>query len=162
MDQMKLNKAGIDLIKEFEGFRSKPYLDVAGIPTIGYGTTTYPDTKEDVKLTDPPISEVDAERFLRLDCENFVQRLKYFVEQVAKLPLTDNEFSALIVFSYNLGLAPCLAMGRSMNKAIKSKDKQTIANTFLIYNKATVAGEKVVVPGLTRRRLAEQKLFLTP
>ena len=52
---MKTGKKGIDLIKEFEGFRAKPYRDAVGIPTIGYGNTYYEDGRA-VKLTDPPIT----------------------------------------------------------------------------------------------------------
>lgn len=38
---MKISYRGLDLIKSFEGFRSKPYRDIAGVPTIGYGNTYY-------------------------------------------------------------------------------------------------------------------------
>ncbi len=53
---MKITKAsdkGIDLIKSFEGFSSKPYLCPAKIPTIGYGATFYPDGKK-VTMKDSP------------------------------------------------------------------------------------------------------------
>lgn len=50
----------LDLIKRFEGFRSKPYLCSAGVPTIGYGSTYYLDGVK-VTLSDPPITREAAE-----------------------------------------------------------------------------------------------------
>ena len=49
------NQLGIDLIKKFEGFKAKPYKCPAGVNTIGYGSTFYPDGSK-VKLTDPEIT----------------------------------------------------------------------------------------------------------
>lgn len=43
---MKTSPKGIQLILSFEGFSAKPYLDSAGIPTIGYGNTYYPGGKK--------------------------------------------------------------------------------------------------------------------
>ena len=53
---MNIGDRGLDLIRAFEGFRAEPYLDAVGVPTIGYGSTYYPDGQR-VRLTDPPISE---------------------------------------------------------------------------------------------------------
>ena len=55
----KTSKKGIDLIKKYEGFRSRPYLCPAKVPTIGYGATYYPNGQK-VKLSDPAIDEKHA------------------------------------------------------------------------------------------------------
>ena len=53
---MRLGSEGLELIKSFEGFYSKPYLDPIGIPTIGYGATYYPNKKK-VTMKDKPLTE---------------------------------------------------------------------------------------------------------
>ena len=58
---------GIKLIKESEGFSAAPYLDPLGIPTIGFGTTYYPDGKK-VTMEDPAISKELGEAFLQKNC----------------------------------------------------------------------------------------------
>ena len=68
---MKTNHAGIDIIKRWEGFRPKPYLCPAGIPTIGYGTTVYPNGRK-VTLQDKAITEQVADQYLRI----YIQRLE--------------------------------------------------------------------------------------
>ena len=69
-----ISQNGIELIAQFEGFRSKPYLCPAKVPTIGYGTTIYPayiighqGTKQKVTLNDPPITKELAIQILRED-----------------------------------------------------------------------------------------------
>jgi lysozyme len=54
---MQASNECLNIIRECEGFRSKPYRCPAGIPTIGYGSTRYADGRC-VKLTDDPIDEV--------------------------------------------------------------------------------------------------------
>ena len=49
---MNIGDRGLDLIRAFEGFRADPYLDAVGVPTIGYGSTYYPDGQR-VRLTSP-------------------------------------------------------------------------------------------------------------
>lgn len=153
---------GIKLIKESEGFSARPYLDPLGIPTIGYGTTYYPDGNK-VTMKDPAISKELAEAFLKKEVEEKAHVLLMFFE-VIDLDLKPNEFSALVSFAYNVGQAPIIEGGRSMNIALKSKDKNKIADAFLLYNKGTkkILGipKKVVLPGLAIRRQKERELFL--
>lgn len=69
---MQLGDAGLRLIAEFEGFRSHPYLDVVGIPTIGYGNTYYPDTGRRVTLADAPVTEREAADMLLATLARYV------------------------------------------------------------------------------------------
>lgn len=139
---MKINEAGLNLIKDFEGCRLKAYLCPAGVWTIGYGHT------QGVK-PDMVITQLQAERFLRQDLKRFEDA----VTSLVKVPITPNQFSALVSFAYNVGTGALYdsTLLRKLNK----KDYKGAANEFLRWNKA---GGKVL-PGLTRRRLAEKDLF---
>ena len=139
---MRINEAGLNLIKDFEGCRLKAYLCPAGVWTIGYGHT------QGVK-PDMVINQLQAERFLRQDLKRFEDA----VTSLVKVPITPNQFSALVSFAYNVGTGALYdsTLLRKLNK----KDYKGAANEFLRWNKA---GGKVL-PGLTRRRLAEKDLF---
>lgn len=139
---MMINEAGLNLIKDFEGCRLKAYLCPAGVWTIGYGHT------QGVK-PDMVINQLQAERFLRQDLKRFEDA----VTSLVKVPITPNQFSALVSFAYNVGTGALYdsTLLRKLNK----KDYKGAANEFLRWNKA---GGKVL-PGLTRRRLAEKDLF---
>ena len=56
----------IELVKRFEGFRNKPYLCPAGVPTIGYGSTHYADGRA-VTLADLPMSKEDAHALMEAE-----------------------------------------------------------------------------------------------
>ena len=90
----------LDLIAEFEGFRASPYLCPAGVATIGYGSTFYPDGQP-VELTDAPITEPKAKEMLADVCEKdfwsvLQNTIPYWEE------MNDNQRSALTSFAYNL------------------------------------------------------------
>lgn len=150
------------MIKSFEGLYLHPYLDPVGVPTIGWGSIRYPDGRK-VMMTDRPITEIEAEAFLIHEIEEKSSAVRKFL-QAESIRLGSNEFSALVSFAYNLGPGPVVTKGRSMNEALKSRDRLRIADAFLIYNKAgrMVNGRKVLreLAGLTRRRKAERALFL--
>ena len=92
---MNLSENGLNLIKKFEGCRLRSYRDVANILTIGYGHTG-PDVTENMQIT----SE-EAEALLRKD----VQRFERGVATAVKVKLNQNEFDALVSFSFNVGLS---------------------------------------------------------
>jgi len=114
--------------------------------TIGYGHTgddVYPG------LT---ISQTQAEELLRIDLEKF----ESFVEDAVEAQLNDSQFSALVCFCFNVGPGTDGFGGSTLLKLLNEGDYQGAANQFLRWNK--VNGEPWL--GLTRRRLAEQALFL--
>ena len=146
---MKLGSKGLELIKSFEGFYSKPYLDPIGIPTIGYGATYYPD-KRKVTMKDKPLTEKEASDLLKemmITYENDVKRL-------VKRELNQNQFDALVSFTYNLGAAN-LGKSTLLKKVNANPCDKTIKDEFLKWSKA---GGKVL-NGLTRRRNAEAELY---
>lgn len=146
-----VNDATLKLVETFEGFRSKPYLCSAGVPTIGIGSTVYPDGKK-VTLKDKEITLVQAYEYLKAHMGKDIPK----VEALVKVPLNDNQFGALVSFVYNLGAG---ALGSStLLKKLNAKDYSGAAEEFLKWD---FAGGKRLA-GLTRRRQAERALFLHP
>lgn len=128
----------VELIKQFEGFKAKPYIDPVGIPTIGYGTTY--------------ITEADAVYLLK----SYVQReIVPVLDSAVDVPLSCDQLSALCSLIYNIGSE---AFKKStLLKKLNKGDYDGAADEFMRWNKA---GGKVL-KGLTRRREAERELFLT-
>ena len=146
---MKIGNKGISLIKEFEGLRLRAYDDGVGVWTIGIGTIRYPNGKR-VQKGDV-ITEAQAEEYLKHDLNNFEKT----INDVVKVPLTQNQYDAIVSLTYNIGAA---AFSRStLLKRLNNKDYKGAADQFLVWNKA---GGKVM-RGLIRRREAERALFLS-
>lgn len=146
---MKTSKAGLNLIKQFESFRAAPYLCSAGVPTIGYGTTVYPNGIK-VKLSDQKITQQLAESFL----QHHVNAIEKDILSLIKVPLKQNQFDALVSFSYNVGVGAF--RDSTLLKLLNAGDIDGASKQFERWNKA---GGKVS-NGLTRRRNAEKALFL--
>lgn len=145
---MKTNN--IDLIKDFEGFRSKPYLCAAGVATIGFGSTRYADGTK-VTLQDKPITRDEAHKLL-LDT---LVPFENTVNKNVTVGLTQNMFDALVSFVYNVGSGNFV--GSTLLKKLNKEDYHGAADQFLRWDKA---GGKVLA-GLTKRRKAERALFLS-
>ena len=146
---MQINQTGLDLIKRFEGLRLDAYQDVAGIWTIGYGHIKT--AKAGMKIT-----EQQAEDLLRDDLKDAESAVKSPI----KVAINDNEFSALVSLAFNIGRG---AFGKSSALKLLNKDDRIgAADAIELWNKSTVGGKKVVIPGLVARRAAEKGLFLTP
>jgi lysozyme len=145
---LKINLEGLNLIKEFEGFRSKAYLCAANVPTLGYGSTFYPNGIK-VKLGDT-ITLPEAEKLLLVTIEGFAKG----VRNAVKVPLTTNQFSALVSFAFNVGLSAFESS--TLLKKINNKD---YSGASLEFSKWVKGGGKTL-PGLVRRRNAEKNLFL--
>ena len=147
---MKTGKKGIDLIKEFEGFRAEPYRDAVGIPTIGYGNTYYEDGRA-VKLTDPPITQARGEELLK----SVLVRYESAVNRYVQVPISQNQFDALVSFAYNVGNENLRKS--TLMKLLNEKKYGQAADQFPRWNRA--GGN--VLAGLTRRRARERELFLS-
>lgn len=141
---MRTSQNGINLIKQFEGCKLKAYKCPAGRWTIGYGHTN------GVK-SGQTITQAKAEEYLKNDLVIYEKG----VENVVKVKLNQNQFDALVSFSYNVGLGALRTS--TLMKKLNAKDYTGAANEFPRWNKSN--GK--VLSGLTRRRAAEQKLFKT-
>jgi len=146
---MLISDSGIELIKHFEGFMSHPYLDVAMVPTIGYGTTHY--HHRAVKLDDQDISERTATYLLRTQVdETYGKAVNHYVQ----VPLTQNQFDALVSFTYNLGVGAFKS-----STLLRDINHGKIAEAYSEFHKWTHANGKVN-RGLIARRKKEAELFL--
>lgn len=151
---MKTNQAGIDLIKKWEGFKEDAYLCPAGKWTIGFGDT------QNVKKGDK-ITLAEAEKRLARRLVEF----EGYVNQLIKVPINENQFSALVSFCYNVGAdidVDNVAEGlgdSTLLKRLNARDYSSAAQEFLKWDKATVHGVRQRLPGLTARRKEEKELF---
>ena len=151
IEVMQISENGINVIKRFEGFESKPYKDVAGVPTIGYGATYYPNGKT-VTMNDKPITEAEATEMLRYMVKSYANGVDRYVQQ----PINQNQFDALTSFAYNLGLG-ALKGSTLLKKVNKNPNDPDIKNQFMRW---VNAGGRVV-KGLVVRREYESKLYFS-
>ena len=148
---METSSKGIALIKEFESFRKTPYLCAAGVPTIGWGTTRYPDKKA-VTLADKDITEAVGDMYLHHDLTTFENA----VNKALTIPIQQCQFDACISLCYNIGQGN-FASSTLVKMLNAGTAPDLIAPQFLRWDKAK--GKSLA--GLTRRRKAEMALFLT-
>jgi lysozyme len=138
-------KACVELVKRFEGRKLIAYKCPANVWTCGYGSTG-PDIVQGVTWT-----IWQAEERLKADLGKFATA----VDKLVTVPITDNQRSALISFSFNVG-AQALKESTLLRLLNEGKTEEA-AEQFPRWNKA--AGR--VLAGLTARRCAERDLFLT-
>lgn len=146
---------GYGLIKKWEQFRSKPYRDGGGVPTIGYGTTRYPNGVK-VTMNDPAISEETAVQYMVVS----VTRVNAGMAALLKRPPTPYQHAALLDLVYNIGVG------------VHDGKKGDFADSTLLahYNAGDFKGaadhfmdwvydDHVVVQGLVNRRHDDQAMF---
>jgi len=141
---MKISYAGLALIKQFEGCKLMAYVCPAGILTIGYGSTG------DHVKPGMVITQAQADVLLLKD----LRRFEIAIEAIANKP-TQQQFDALVSFAFNLGQGALRTS--TLIKLHNAGDFMGAANQFTRWNKA--AGKELA--GLTRRREAEKKLYLS-
>lgn len=139
-----IGKEALEMIKQFEGCRLTAYKCPAGVWTIGYGHTA--GVKEGQTIT-----QAQADAYLISDCQKFAD----YVDNPAYVPITasinDNQRDALISFAFNCGAG-------GLKTLCKGRTAAQISSAILLYNKAG----GTVLPGLVKRRKAEQELFNRP
>ena len=145
---MEVNKAGKDLIKRFEGCKLKAYKCPAGLWTISWGLTFYPDGTK-VKEGDV-ITQQQAEDYFNAIVDDFAKK----VDALIKSNVSENNFSALVSFAYNVGMGN-FQRSTLLRKVNANPKDPSIRAEFM---KWTRANDKVL-NGLVRRREAEAKLY---
>ena len=143
-----LSDNGMKLLEQFEGLRLEAYLDSASIYTIGYGTIKYPDGRK-VKKGDK-ITKAQAKEYKVHDLKEFESTVNTSV----KVPLSQNQYDALVSLSYNIGSGAF--KNSTLLKKLNSGDYKGAAEQFLVWNKVNSKR----VQGLVNRREAERNLFL--
>lgn len=149
---MRTSNKGLELIKKYEGWHSTPYLDPIGIPTIGYGFTYYLPSRVKVTMKDKPLTIQEGESILKEVLKGYEDD----VLRMVKKSLNQNQFDALVSFTYNLG-GKNLSSSTLLKKINVNPNDPSIASEFPKWNKA---GRKVFV-GLTRRRKEEAELYFS-
>ena len=145
----KTNDAGIEIIKSFEGLRTTAYQDAVGVWTIGYGHTSMAGSP--TVYAGMTITTAEAETILRQDLNVF----EAGVTQAVTTTTTSDQFSAMVSFSFNVGLGAY--QDSTLLKKHNGRDFAGAADEFLRWVYA--GGE--VLPGLERRRKAERALYLS-
>lgn len=138
------------LCREFEGFRSHPYICPAGYPTIGYGTVYKPDGTK-VSMSHPPISKEVAEEWLIQELYNTY--MKGVIQVSPHLIKYPEKLGAITDFAYNLGVARYRAS--TLKVRVNNEDWDEAKVELLKW----VWGGGKILPGLVRRRKAEVSLF---
>jgi lysozyme len=150
---MKISKEGLELIKGFERFMSKPYIDAVGIATIGYGNTYYPDGRK-VTIQDAQITEGQATILLETIFEK--DFAKYIPDNV-----NQNQFDAIASLIYNIG-AGAFFKSTLLKKVKVNPNDKSIEQEFWKWNKGRILGQFVELKGLTNRRKKESELYFKP
>lgn len=148
---MNIDRRGLDFIKSFESFSSKPYRDQEGNWTIGYGHI------KGVTHDSPPISKEEAERLLQKD----IRPIDTAIEKHVSIPLSQNEFNAIGSFVFNAGIK--ILLSSTFIRKLNSGDRQGAAREFLrwVHYKDEKTQQMLVSAGLVRRRKEEMEMFLS-
>lgn len=157
---MNVSENGVNLIKIFEGCRLEAYKCPSGVLTIGYGHTG---AEVHVGME---ITQTEADILLKKDlivhCNN--------VLKLVKVPLSQNQFDALISLEFNIGYGNF--QSSTLLRLLNNKDYKGAARRFLFENPNSKTPEekykgcfvfdnkKKVLAGLVKRRKKEQELFL--
>lgn len=149
---MKISAAGLDFIKHFEGLRLTAYRDQVGVLTIGYGSTQY-DNGEKIKEGDV-ISVPRALELLEWGVNTKAGNISYLIKAV----LNQNQVDAILCLTYNIGAA-AFAKSTVLREINLNANDPNIRTAWLRWDKATVKGELVQLPGLHIRRAREVDLY---
>jgi len=142
----QINSAGLDLVKEHEGFRAKAYVCPANKLTIGYGHVIL---KHEAHLKTATLSIAQAEDILKKDI-GIAERA---VDKYVSVELSDNQFAALCSFTFNLGGGNLRSS--TMCRLLNTGDYSSVPGQL---NRWVYAGKKKL-KGLMRRRADEGVLF---
>jgi lysozyme len=150
-ENMKVSQAGVDLVKSFEGFRANAYFCPAGVPSIGYGHT------QGVEMGQV-VSEEEATQLLIEDLGAASRAVREWV----KVPLNQNQFDALVSWTFNLG-SGSLANSTLLRRLDRGEYGAVPCEMLRWgYGENPETGKSVELLGLVRRCQAEGALWATP
>lgn len=153
---MKVSKTCLVLVQKWEGFYANAYLCPAGVWTVGYGTTVWPNGQR-VKKGDT-ITREEASKLLEKQVNEHASTIAHYV----KVPLIQNQYDALASFQYNLGRH--ILKNSYLLKYLNAQQWDKAANSMMQYCKARnpKTSKLEVLRGLQNRRKEEVALFLKP
>ena len=135
-----------ELCRRYEGYRAKPYLCPAGVPTIGYGSTYYAD-KRKVTLEDQPMEEGAARALLMVELKHTY--LPGVLRNCPVLATNERRCNAIVDYAYNLGVGRLQTS--TLKRKINAQDWDGVQEQLMLWTK----GGGKVLPGLVARRKAE-------
>ncbi|KAG0251183.1 hypothetical protein DFQ27_008947 [Actinomortierella ambigua] len=149
-----VNTAGLNLIKDYEGFVARPRPEAVGLPTVGYGHVCKTPRCEEIPYK-YPLTKEQATIILKKDLVPITKCIENSLN--VKVKLNKNQWAALTSWTFNVG---CVAMKKSplIRRLNAGENPNTVATQEL--PKWNKVGDRVL-PGLTRRRAAELKLHKT-
>ena len=151
----KVDEEGLQLIKYWEQCSLLPYLDSAGIPTIGWGSTFYEDGQR-VTLGDPPLTQQRADAlFIRI-----LSGFERVVFEMVNSLINQHQYNAIVSLCYNIGIDD-FSSSAILKRVNQSPNDFLIHHLFLAFNKAwnPKTHRKEVLKGLTNRREMESKIY---
>ena len=148
---MKISEQGLTLIKHYESCYLKAYKDGGGVITIGYGHTGFIKGR-DLLISDV-ITQAEADALLLADLI-IAQKA---VNQLVIVPLSQNQFDALVSFAFNVGVGDRGFKGSTLLSCLNSKAYNTAAEEFKKWIRDNHGN---VEQGLIKRRNSEKILFL--
>jgi lysozyme len=154
---MQMSEQGLELLKQWEGFKLNVYNDSAGLPTIGVGHLITQSERSSANIV---INGVAVKYAAGLTDQQVVDLLSQDVQPAeqsvnngVKVPLNQNQFDALVSFTFNVGGGAFA--GSTLLKVLNQRQYTEVPNQLLRWTKA---GGKVV-QGLVNRRQNEIKLW---
>lgn len=145
---LKISENGKKMIKDFEGLGLEAYRCTSGVWTIGYGHTGGGRVcKGDF------ISKQTADELFEKDIKEFEDA----VNRLVIVPLTQNQFDAIVSFCFNIGYGDKGFGGSTMRRLLNSGDYKGAAEQFMRW---VYSGGKIS-EGLRKRRAKEKKVFLS-
>ena len=152
-----ISGAGLELIKEFEGWSPLLYACPAGHATIGYGHLVHlgpPDGTEPQEFV-AGISAMLGCHLLAMD----VREAERAVRRLVEVELTQGQFDALVSFTFNLG--PGALVPSTLLRKLNAGEHDAVPAELARWVKAGPAGQKRELAGLVRRRSAESAMFVS-
>lgn len=154
---MQMSEHGLELLKQWEGFELKVYKDSAGLPTIGVGhlITKSEQASGNILIAGVPVPYAGGltdQQALDLLSQD-VQPAEQAVNNGVKVALAQNQFDALVSFTFNVGVGSF--NGSTLLKVLNQGNYTQVPDQLRRWNKA---GGKVV-QGLVNRRENEVKLW---
>lgn len=146
---MRASKKAIELIKSQERFSSIPYYCSSGVLTIGYGTTG------DVKQKDV-ISKEDAEKRII----DHVVSSEQVLSRIIKVPLSQNQFDAIISLVYNIGEGTFMKSNMLVYINNNEFDKAAVEFSMFVWGTDPKTKKKIILDGLVKRRQIEAQIFV--
>lgn len=145
VNNLSYSDQGLALTEQFEGLQLTAYQDSVGVWTIGYGHTG-PDVQPGLTIT-----QEQASALLLQDAADAVAA----VNRLVTVPLTQNQFDALVDFTFNEGQGNLASS--TLLRELNAGNTAGAAAQFLVW----VYAGGVQLPGLVKRRQAEAALFQT-